>query len=317
MWPQSTNHLPVYIDGQVVRTTNQMDTRFLGVGVALVTPFDTNHDIDYTALKKLIDFVSEGGVNYLVVQGTTGETSTTTAQEKLDLLKFVQDNNSKKLPIVYGLGGNNTRAVLETLKQTDLSGVDVILSVCPYYNKPSQRGLIAHFTAIADASPVPVLLYNVPGRTVVNMKIETIVELAKHPNIIGIKDACANFDQYMELAKLCPSDFLLISGDDNHVSPMISIGWKGVISVIANAFPKEFAEMTWHALENRPDEAAAIQYRFLDMDGPLYAESNPVGIKKCLEIKGICSSEVRLPLVKASDELGVQLTTIMTREGLL
>lgn len=294
-----------------------MDTRFFGVGVALVTPFDTNHDIDYTALKRLLDFVSEGGVNYLVVQGTTGETSTTTAQEKLDLLKFVQENNSQNLPIVYGLGGNNTRAVLETFKQTDLTGVDAVLSVCPYYNKPSQRGLIAHFTAIADVSPVPVFLYNVPGRTVVNMKVETIVELAKHPNIIGVKDACANFDQYMELAKLCPEDFLLISGDDNHVSPMISIGWRGVISVIANAFPKEFTEMTWHAIEGRVEEAAAIQYRFLDMDGPLYAESNPVGIKKCLEIKGICSSEVRLPLVKASDELGVKLKEIMDREGLM
>lgn len=294
-----------------------MDTRFFGVGVALVTPFDTNHDIDYPALKRLLDFVSEGGVNYLVVQGTTGETSTTTAQEKLDLLKFVQENNSKNLPIVYGLGGNNTRAVLETFKQTDLTGVDAVLSVCPYYNKPSQRGLIAHFTAIADVSPVPVFLYNVPGRTVVNMKVETIVELAKHPNIIGVKDACANFDQYMELAKLCPEDFLLISGDDNHVSPMISIGWRGVISVIANAFPKEFTEMTWHAIEGRVEEAAAIQYRFLDMDGPLYAESNPVGIKKCLEIKGICSSEVRLPLVKASEELGVKLKEIMNREGLM
>jgi 4-hydroxy-tetrahydrodipicolinate synthase len=294
-----------------------MDTRFFGVGVALVTPFDTNHDIDYPALKKLLDFVSGGGVNYLVVQGTTGETSTTTAQEKLDLLKFVQDNNPKKLPIVYGLGGNNTRAVLETFKHTDLTGVDAVLSVCPYYNKPSQKGLIAHFTAIADVSPVPVFLYNVPGRTVVNMKVETIVELAKHPNIIGVKDACANFDQYMELAKLCPEDFLLISGDDNHVSPMISIGWRGVISVIANAFPKEFTEMTWHAIEGRVEEAAAIQYRFLDMDGPLYAESNPVGIKKCLEIKGICDSEVRLPLVKASDELGVKLKEVMEREGLL
>lgn len=294
-----------------------MDTRFLGVGVALVTPFDANHDIDFPALQKLLHFVSESGVNYLVVQGTTGETSTTTAQEKLDLLKFVQENNPKKLPIVYGLGGNNTRAVLETFKQTDLTGVDAVLSVCPYYNKPSQKGLVAHFTAIADVSPVPVLLYNVPGRTVVNMKVETIVELAKHPNIIGIKDACANFDQYMELASECPKDFLLISGDDNHVTPMVSVGWRGVISVIANAFPKEFTEMTWHAIEGRMDEAAAIQYRFLDMDAPLYAESNPVGIKKCLEIKGICSSEVRLPLVKASDELGETLKAIMEKEGLL
>ncbi len=310
-------NIPTNFDKAPAQPPIDMNTQFIGVGVALITPFDTNHQIDYPALKRLLDFVSDGGVNYLVVQGTTGETSTTTAQEKLDLLKFVQANNPKKLPIMYGLGGNNTPVVLETIKNADLTGVDAILSVCPYYNKPSQRGLIAHFTAIADASPVPVFLYNVPGRSVVNMQVATIVELAQHPNIIGLKDACANFDQYMELGKRCPKEFLLVSGDDNHVTPMISVGWKGVISVIANAFPKEFTDMTWHALEGRFAEASAIQYQFLDMDGPLYAESNPVGIKKCLEIKGICSSEVRLPLVKASDELGTKLEIIMRNEGLL
>lgn len=294
-----------------------MNTQFYGVGVALVTPFDEQFNIDYQALKRLVDFVSEGGVNYLVVQGTTGETSTTTAQEKLDLLKFVQENNSKSLPIIYGLGGNNTSTVLESIKQMDFSGVDAILSVCPYYNKPSQRGLIAHFTAIADASPVPVFLYNVPGRTVVNMQADTVVELASHPNIIGIKDACGNFDQYMDLAKRCPKDFLLISGDDNHVTPMVSVGWHGVISVIANAFPKEFTEMTWHALEGRFAEAREIQFKFLDFDSPLYTESNPVGIKKCLEIKGICSSEVRLPLAKSSGSLGFKLEQLMKLEGFI
>ena len=167
-----------------------MDTRFVGVGVALITPFDTDLNVDFDALQKLIDFVSEGGVNYLVVQGTTGETSTTTAQEKLDLLRFVVEHNPKNLPIVYGMGGNNTQAVLETLKNTDLTGVAAILSVCPYYNKPSQRGLVAHFTAIADVSPLPILLYNVPGRTVTNLNVSTVVELAQHPNIIGLKDAC-------------------------------------------------------------------------------------------------------------------------------
>ncbi|CAH0993914.1 4-hydroxy-tetrahydrodipicolinate synthase [Emticicia aquatica] len=286
----------------------------MGVGVALITPFDQNHEIDYDGFRRLLEFTSEGGVDYLVVQGTTGETSTTTAQEKADLLKFTKEHNAKNLPIVYGLGGNNTKVVLETIKNTDLSGVSAILSVCPYYNKPSQAGLIAHFTAIADASPVPVLLYNVPGRTVTHLQIPTVLELAKHPNIIGIKDA-SSIENAIELAKRCPKDFLLLSGDDNLVTAAVSIGFSGVISVIANAFPKEFGEMTWAALKGNFDEAAALQHRFLDFDTLLYAESNPVGIKKCCEIKGICSSEVRLPLVKASEELGAKLTKAMNAEN--
>ncbi|TAF92828.1 MAG: 4-hydroxy-tetrahydrodipicolinate synthase [Runella slithyformis] len=289
--------------------------KFHGVGVALVTPFDSRHNIDFEGLRSLIMFVSNNGADYLVVQGTTGETSTTTSEEKTALLQFVQQNNTKKLPIVYGLGGNNTQVVLDTLKNTDLTGVDAILSVCPYYNKPAQRGLVAHFTAIADASPVPVLLYNVPGRTVTNMSVETIVALAQHPNIIGLKDACGSFDQYLELSKRCPADFLLISGDDNHVTPMISVGWHGVISVIANAFPKEMSDMTWHALHGRFREATKMQHQFFDFDGLLYAESNPVGIKQCLAIKQICGNEVRLPLVKASDELAQKLQTLMAKEG--
>ena len=288
----------------------------MGVGVALITPFDQNHEIDYDSLRRLLDTTSEGGVNYLVVQGTTGETSTTTAQEKVDLLKFAKENNPKNLPIVYGLGGNNTKVVIETIKNTDLSGVSAILSVCPYYNKPSQAGLIAHFTAIADASPVPVLLYNVPGRTVTQIQIPTVLELAKHPNIIGIKDA-SSIENAIELTKRCPKDFLLLSGDDNLVTTSISMGFSGVISVIANAFPKEFVEMTWAALKGDFDKAASIQQKFVDFDTLLYVESNPVGIKKCCEIKGICSSEVRLPLVKASDELGKKLENAMIAEGFL
>ncbi len=286
----------------------------MGVGVALITPFDQNHEIDFDGFRRLLEFTSAGGVDYFVVQGTTGETSTTTSQEKNDLLKFTKENNTKNLPIVYGLGGNNTRVVLETIKKTDLSGVAAILSVCPYYNKPSQAGLIAHFTAIADASPVPVLLYNVPGRTVTHLQISTVLELAKHPNIIGIKDA-SSIENAIELAKRCPKDFLLLSGDDNLVTAAISIGFSGVISVIANAFPKEFGEMTWAALKGDFDQAAALQHRFLDFDTLLYSESNPVGIKKCCEIKGICSSEVRLPLVKASDELGKKLSNAMNAES--
>lgn len=294
-----------------------LDQRFKGVGAALITPFDEQNEIDYPGLKRLIDLVTEGGTDYLVVQGTTGESPTVSPKEKRDILAFTIENNYKKLPIVYGIGSNNTQSVLNTIKETDFTGVDAILSVCPYYNKPTQEGIIAHFTAIADASPVPVLLYNVPGRTVINMKADTIVKLAAHPNIIGIKDAGGSLEQSMELAARVPDDFLLLSGDDNLVTTMVSVGWHGVISVIANAFPKEFHELTWAALEGRFKDAARLQLAFLEFDTLLYIESNPVGIKKCLEIKGICSSDVRLPLLKASKELGEKLEKAMVREGFL
>lgn len=294
-----------------------LDERFKGVGAALITPFDEHQEIDYAGLRKLIEFVSEGGVDYLVVQGTTGESPTLSSEEKDEILAFSKKHNAKGLPIVYGLGGNDTRAVLETIRKTDLSGVDAILSVCPYYNKPTQEGIIAHFTAIADASPVPVMLYNVPGRTVINMKAETILKLAEHPNIIGIKDAGGSIEQSMELAAHAPKDFILLSGDDNLVTTMISVGWHGVISVIANAFPREFTDLTWHALEGNFKDAATLQLAFLEFDTLLYIESNPVGIKKCLEIKGICSSEVRLPLLKASAPLGEKLEKAMIREGFM
>lgn len=294
-----------------------LDQRFKGVGAALITPFDEQNEIDYPGLKRLIDLVTEGGTDYLVVQGTTGESPTVTSKEKRDILAFTIKNNYKKLPIVYGIGSNNTQEVLNTIKETDFTGVDAILSVCPYYNKPTQEGIIAHFTAIADASPVPVLLYNVPGRTVINMKADTIVKLAAHPNIIGIKDAGGSIEQSMELAARAPEDFLLLSGDDNLVTTMASVGWHGVISVIANAFPKEFHDLTWAALEGRFKDAAKLQLAFLEFDTLLYIESNPVGIKKCLEIKGICSSDVRLPLLKASKELGEKLEKAMIREGFM
>jgi 4-hydroxy-tetrahydrodipicolinate synthase len=294
-----------------------LDERFKGVGAALITPFDEQNEIDYPGLKKLIDLVTEGDVDYLVVQGTTGESPTVSDKEKLDILAFTIKHNYKSLPIVYGLGGNNTKGVVDAIKSMDFTGVDAILSVCPYYNKPTQAGLIAHFTAIADASPVPVLLYNVPGRTVTNINADTIVALAAHPNIIGIKDAGGSIEQSMDLAARAPKDFILLSGDDNLVTTMVSVGWHGVISVIANAFPKEFTALTWHALEGRFKDAARLQLAFLEFDTLLYVESNPVGIKKCLEIKGICSSAVRLPLLKATDQLGERLNAAMIREGFI
>ncbi len=294
-----------------------MEHKLIGVGVALITPFDENDEVDYNGLKSLIDFVSENGVDYLVVNGTTGESATTTLEEKIEILSFVKQNNIKKLPIVYGIGGNNTKDVLNRISSTDYNGVDAVLSVCPYYVKPSQAGIIAHFTAIADACPVPVLLYNVPGRTVSSIAIPSILLLAKHKNIIGLKDATSSLEQAMELSKKCDKEFLLISGDDNLVTPQISVGYQGVISVIANGFPKEFSEMTWNGLKGNFKEAAIDQFRFLDFDDLLYRESNPVGIKMVCEIRGICDSRVRLPLLKASQELKAAITESMKNEGFL
>lgn len=294
-----------------------MEHRLRGVGVALITPFDADNKVDYSGLDALIAYVSGNGVDYLVVNGTTGESATTTLEEKAAILKFCKEKNKNKLPIVYGIGSNNTADVLNRISNTDLSGVDALLSVCPYYVKPSQAGIIAHFTAIANASPIPVILYNVPGRTVTSMSVDTILTLSAHKNIIGLKDATSSLEHAMILSKLCPKDFLLLSGDDNLVTPQISIGYQGVISVIANGFPEEFSEMTRYALNGDFKKASELQFRFLDFDNLLYVESNPVGIKMVCEIRNICDGRVRLPLVKASDELKNELNATMKKEGFL
>lgn len=294
-----------------------MEHRLRGVGVALITPFTSDNKVDFEGLKKLIDFVSENGTDYLVVNGTTGESATTSLEEKTAILDFCKKNNSKNLPIVFGIGGNNTEDVLGRIANTDFEGVDALLSVCPYYVKPSQAGIVAHFTAIANACPVPVMLYNVPGRTVSSIAVSSVLELAKHPNIMGLKDATSSLEQAMELAKKAPKDFLLLSGDDNLVTPQVSVGYQGVISVIANGFPKEFGEMTWDALNGDFKKAAQLQYRFLDFDNLLYVESNPVGIKMVCEIRGISDGRVRLPLVKGTPELKEKLIAAMRTEGFL
>src|SRR5688572_25908548 len=209
--------------------------KFYGTGVALVTPFDSTGAIDYKALKKLLAHTAKG-VDYYVVMGTTGESVTVSSEEKKKVLEFVKANNSKGLPIVYGIGGNNTQNVLDTIKATNLKGVDAILSVSPYYNKPSQEGIYQHFAAVADASPLPLILYNVPGRTGSNLTAETTLRLAQHKNIIGVKEASGNLEQCMKISKYMPKDFLLFSGDDLIIIPLYSIGGKGVISVLANAY---------------------------------------------------------------------------------
>lgn len=288
-----------------------------GLGTALTTPFTDDNRIDFDGLRKHLDFLVKEGLDYFVVNGTTGESATLSAFEKAEILEFVKTYNQNKRPIVYGIGGNNTQAVLDTISNTDFNGVKAILSVCPYYNKPSQRGILLHFKAIADASPVPVILYNVPGRTVISMSVETIAELAKHPNIIGLKDASSSIEKAIDLSRTLPEDFLLLSGDDNLFTAQASLGYKGVISVIGNGFPKEFYELVKSALSGDFDNAKRLQGKFLDFDHLLYVESNPVGIKCVLDIKGIYDGRVRLPLAKASDELYEKMEKSMRKEGFL
>ncbi len=276
--------------------------KFHGTGVALVTPFSTNGSIDYKALKRLLQHTAKG-VDYYVVMGTTGESATVNSEEKKKVLGFVIANNPKKLPVVFGIGGNNTQNVLDTIKATNFIGVDAILSVSPYYNKPSQEGIYQHFKAIADASPVPVILYNVPGRTASNLTTETTLRLANHKNIIGVKEASGNLEQCMKISSHMPRNFLLISGDDLLTVPLYSIGAKGVISVLANAFPIIFKKMKEFAFAGNYAKASQEQFKILEINGPMYEEGNPVGVKQVLHEMGICLNMVRLPNVPASDSL--------------
>lgn len=280
-----------------------MQNLFKGTGVALVTPFNSELQIDYDYFKKILDFNSENGIDYFVVNGTTGESATTNKYEKRDLLKFIQKNNSKNLPIVYGTGGYDTLDIVEHVNEMDWTGVSALLSVSPYYNRPNQKGIIAHYEAIADACPVPVILYNVPKRTGSNLTAETTIELSKHKNIIGIKEASGDFGQIVDIVVNKPDDFLLISGDDMCTIPMISLGAVGVISVLANAFPKEMSSMVNAALEG--DYVAAKTYlaKISPINPHMYSEASPVGIKEVLTQKGMCENYVRLPLVGPSPEL--------------
>ncbi|HEY4650492.1 MAG TPA: 4-hydroxy-tetrahydrodipicolinate synthase [Pontibacter sp.] len=274
--------------------------RLKGTGVALVTPFTKDLAVDYNGLRKLLDFVLHGGVDYLVINGTTAESVTTTSEEKKQVLQTIKEHVNGRVPLVYGLGGNNTQQLLDSFATTDLNGIDAILSVSPYYNKPSQQGIYQHYVAIADASPVPVILYNVPGRTGSNVTAETTIKLAAHPNIVAIKEASGNLEQCMAIAKHKPADFLLISGDDLLTIPMLSIGAVGVISVLANAFPEKFSNMVRFGLNGEAAKAAELLYDFVDLNPLMYEEGNPVGVKVLLERFGVCDAAVRLPLVEAS-----------------
>ncbi|WP_296703633.1 4-hydroxy-tetrahydrodipicolinate synthase [Algoriphagus sp.] len=277
--------------------------QFKGTGVALVTPFHDDCSIDFSGLKKLIDHVINGGVDYLVVLGTTGETATLTASEKKQVLKACLEYNAGRVPVVYGLGGNNTQNVLNDISSTDFTGISAILSVSPFYNKPSQAGIIAHYTAIADNCPIPVILYNVPGRTMSNMTAATTLRLADHPNIIGMKEASGNLEQCMQIAADKPKDFLLISGDDLMTKAMYSIGGSGVISVLANALPATFKAIC-HGSEK---ESLKAIFSILEINPYMYQEGNPTGVKNLLMHMGICEDQLRLPMLRASLELNQKI----------
>lgn len=277
---------------------------FKGVGVALVTPFTENGAIDFAAVAKIVDNLVEGGVDYILVLGTTGETPTLTSDERKALIRFVRERVAGRTHLMVGVGGNCTRDVVATLRSWDLSGYDAVLSVNPYYNKPNQEGLYQHFKAIAEASPLPIMLYNIPGRTGVNMAPETIARLANDfSNIIGVKEASGNLKQMEEVKALTPNDFLLISGDDGLTVEVIKRGGVGVISVLANVYPAETVEFVRLALDGELEKAAEKLNNLDNIISALFEEGNPVGVKTALYVKGVCSNTMRLPLVSGSEAL--------------
>jgi len=282
--------------------------KFIGTGVALVTPFKEDLTVDFDALIKLVNFNIENGTNYLVINGTTAESSTITKEEKEQIIEVIVKTNKKRLPLVLGIGGNNTFEVVKELKDRNLSEIDGILSVAPFYSKPTQEGFYQHFKAIAEATNKPIILYNVPGRTAKNMEPATTLRLAKDfSNIVAIKEAGNNQQQYNSLLKDKPAEFLIISGDDDLALGVALAGGSGVISVIGQAFPKEFSKMIQLGLEGKNIEAYKIHFKIMDIVDYIFAENNPAGIKTVLQELGICSNIVRLPLVKASAELQAKI----------
>jgi 4-hydroxy-tetrahydrodipicolinate synthase len=278
--------------------------KFRGTGVAIVTPFKNDSSIDFSALGRVVNHVIKGGVNYIVVLGTTGESVTLSKDEKKAVVCYIKEAIDNRLPLVVGIGGNNTQEVINQVRNTDLAGVDGILSVAPYYNKPNQRGLFQHFKAIATASPVPVILYNVPGRTCSNITAETCIQLAHEcENIVAIKEASGDMEQIMKIVKDKPENFLVISGNDIDTIPIIAIGGSGVISVLGNAFPAECSEMVNNSLKFNFKAAREIQFRFLEITELLFTDGNPAGVKAMLNLMNLCQNILRLPLVPVSKQI--------------
>lgn len=282
--------------------------KFIGTGVALVTPFKNDLSVDIEALIKLVNFNIENGINYLVINGTTGESATISKEEKQQIIDVIIKTNNKRVPLVLGVGGNNTLEVVKELNTRDFSGIDGILSVAPYYSKPTQEGFYQHYKALAEATDLPIILYNVPGRTAKNMEPATTLRLAKDfSNIVAVKEAGNNQQQYNSLLKDKPDDFLIISGDDDLALGVALAGGSGVISVIGQAFPAAFSKMIQLGIEGKNKEAYSIHFKMMDIVDYIFEENNPAGIKTVLQELGICSNHVRLPLVKASAELHTKI----------
>ncbi len=291
-----------------------MKNQLKGTGVALVTPFHKDGSIDFNCFKNLIEHIIKGKAEYLVPLGTTGESVTLSKDEKQAVLDFVIEINNGRLPVVVGIGGNNTQEVVSTIQKTNLEGVDAILSVSPAYNKPTQKGIYAHYKVIANESPLPVIIYNVPARTACNVKAETTLSLAEDfSNIIGVKEASGNIMQCMQLAQNRPKNFLLLSGEDALTFPLIGLGFDGVISVVANAYTRPFTDMVRHALSGEYTKARNLHYKLLDVTNLLFVEGNPAGIKAALAILDLCKDNLRLPLVGISRSLNNKLSAAMEK----
>lgn len=289
---------------------------FAGLGVALITPFKKDLSIDFDSLEKIIHHTLHGGVDYLVVLGTTAETPTLSAEEKQEITSFVRDTVKERVPLVIGIGGNNTAGVIRDIQTRDLQGYSAILSVAPYYNKPTQEGLFRHFKAIADSSPLPIILYNVPGRTGVNMSALTTLKLAESSgNICGIKEASGKLDQSEEILELAPKSFSLISGNDSDTTALMKMGASGVISVLANAFPSQVKTLVEHCKNGNQDLANNCQDKLASIIGPIFEDGNPAGIKAVLSHMGLCSNVLRLPLVPVSKNVESRLINAMALMG--
>jgi 4-hydroxy-tetrahydrodipicolinate synthase len=277
--------------------------KFYGTGVAMVTPFAADGEVDYNGLKNLINYLIDGGVEYLVSLGTTGESATLNKDEKKKVLEFTAETANKRVPLVAGIGGNNTREIVAQVKGFDVAGYDAVLSVSPYYNKPTQEGIYQHYKAISENSDLPVILYNVPGRTGGNIAAETTVRLASDfKNIIAIKEASGNFDQFNQIMRDKPEEFLLISGDDPVTLPMTALGAAGVISVVANALPQQFSDMVRLCLQGDYNAAQKVHYKLIEFTRLMFCEGNPAGVKSALKYLNICEDHLRLPLVPVSDK---------------
>lgn len=286
--------------------------KFIGTGVALVTPFHDDKSIDFDGLERLVNHQIDNGINYLVVLGTTGEPATLTKEEKEAVKKKIIEVNNGRLPLVLGIGGNNTSAVVEEIKTTDLASFDAILSVSPYYNKPTQEGIYEHFKAVALATDKDIIVYNVPGRTSSNMSPETIIRLANDfENVIAVKEAAGDMVQAMRIMQHAPKDFLVISGDDMITLPMVLAGGAGVISVIGQGLPKEFSKMVELGLEGKHKAAYDLHYKIADSIDLIFEEGNPAGIKSMLKEFSITGNEVRLPLLKASPQLQKEIANFV------